>query len=41
MYDVDYGAGSGPNGIDIKVSKHHMVSISNFESIKVLIGGIK
>ena len=27
--------GAGPNGIDIEVLRHHTVSISNFQCIKV------
>ena len=30
---------AGPNGTDMEVSRHHMVSVTNFQSIKVSTDG--
>ena len=32
---LQYRGGTGPNGIDIEVSRHHTVSVSNFQCIEV------
>ena len=35
MYTVWCARRAGPNGIDIEVSRHHTVLISNFQGIEV------